>query len=95
MTTVFEWTALDQEKALADGWGVFENTDHGLRVERHDSLGRFDCDAAAIAYVAAAALCGNQHAAKAVYHLAWSQAVLDAAERSAEEDDDRVRRWSF
>lgn len=64
------WTYADQEKALADGWGVFSNTDHGERIERHDEMERFKSDAAAIAYVGRQAAKGNRLARKAFKHLA-------------------------
>lgn len=73
------WTHDDQQCALADGWGIFENSDHGHRIERHDDAGRFDCDAAAQAYVAIRALERDQLAKKAWEELAWHHAVMDAA----------------
>lgn len=79
-----EWTPKDQETALAEGWGVFENSDHGLRIERNDSAARFDCDAAAVAYVAYAAAQGYRLAKRAVAFLAYEHAVSDAAEVDAE-----------
>jgi hypothetical protein len=77
------WTHEDQRRALAQGWGVFDNGDHGLRIERHDEMARFDCDAAAVAYVAHLAVLGDPLARKAIEHLAWEHAVMDAAECDA------------
>lgn len=74
------WSMAQQERALADGWGVFENSDHGHRIERHDETGRFDCDAAAQAYVAMRALHGDVLCRHAWEALAFFHAVSDAAE---------------
>lgn len=72
------WTYLDQQLALAEGWGIFDNSDHGLRIERFDDVARFDCDAAAIAYVGMKAIRGDALARKAFEHVAWEQAIMDA-----------------
>jgi hypothetical protein len=78
---VDSWTYEDQRRALAQGWGVFENAEHGFRIERHAV--RFDCDAAASAYVAHLAVLGDPLARKAIEHLDWEHAVMDAAECDA------------
>lgn len=75
------WTGDKQRRALADGWGIFDNTDHGLRIERNDSMARFDSDAAAQAYVAVRAIKGDALAVAAMTELAWLHAVLDAADQ--------------
>jgi len=75
------WTMKDQNEALAEGWGVFDNSDHGMRIERHDDLGRFDSDAAAQAFVAIRAMEGNTLARSAWRELAWHHAVMDAAQQ--------------
>jgi hypothetical protein len=75
-----DWTQADQNAALAAGWGIFDNSDHGMRIERHDELGRFDCDSAAIAFVAVRAMHGDRLARKAWNELAYHHAVLDAAQ---------------
>jgi hypothetical protein len=75
---MLDWSNHDQEQALADGWGIFDNSDHGLRIERNDSTARFDCDAAAQAYVAGRALHGDKLARHAWEELAHSHAVSDA-----------------
>jgi len=75
----FDWTNDDQTRALSEGWGVFDNSDHGLRIERHDEAQRFDCDAAAQAYVAMRALNGGAREQKAIRWLAWIHAVDGAA----------------
>src|ERR1700704_2821221 len=46
------WSPRDQREALAQGWGVFANSDHGMRIERRDEDRRFVNDAAAWAWVA-------------------------------------------
>jgi hypothetical protein len=76
------WNMEMQARALADGWGIFDNSDHGLRIERHDDAQRFDCDAAAQAYVAVRALRGDKLAQTAWQELAYAHAVLDAAEQA-------------
>jgi len=73
------WTTDDQNHALAEGWGIFDNSDHGMRIERHDALQRFDCDAAAQAFVAVRAILGDKLAQLAWDELAWHHAVMDAA----------------
>jgi hypothetical protein len=73
------WTHLDQAQALADGWGLFDNSDHGPRIERNDGMARFDCDAAAQAYVAVRAMRGDKLARAAWEELAHQHAVIDAA----------------
>lgn len=73
------WKMDDQNEALSEGWGVFDNSDHGLRIERHGE--RFDSDAAAQAFVAIRAIDGDELARLAWEHLAWSQAVMDAAKQ--------------
>lgn len=65
-----EWTNEDQNKALYDGWGIFNNSDHGVRIERYDESEKFKSDAMAIAYVAWRASCGHQLERKAVNYLA-------------------------
>lgn len=77
---MIDWTHEDQVAALADGWGVFDNSDHGERIERLDEAQRFDCDSAAIAYVAMRAVYGDTLARKAFEYLAHVHAVLDAAD---------------
>lgn len=72
------WTHENQTAALAAGWGIFENSDHGLQIERHGS--RFDCDAAAIAFVGYSAALREPLAVRAFTELAWQHAVSDAAE---------------
>lgn len=74
------WSVKDQGNALADGWGLFENSDHGMRIERNDATARFDCDAAAQAYVAVRAIRDDKLARQAWEELAWHHAVMDAAE---------------
>ena len=74
-----DWTQKDQNEALAEGWGIFDNSDHGMRIERNDATGRFDCDAAAQAFVAVRAMEGDTLARSAWRELAWHHAVLDAA----------------
>lgn len=84
------WTYEKQTRALADGWGVFENSDNGLRIERYeryDCAGRFDCDAAAQAYVAVRAMNGDALAVSAWREIAWHHAVLDAADDEQEGQD--------
>ena len=71
----------NQDQALAEGWGIFDNSDYGLRIERNDSMKRFDCDAAAQAFVAVMAIEGNALAQAAWRELAHQYAVLDAAEQ--------------
>lgn len=63
----------------ADGWGIFDNSDYGLRIERHDELQRFDSDWAAIAYVG---LCASR--GRAFDALAWEYAVSDAVQEASE-----------
>ncbi len=72
------FTFSDQEKALSEGWGVFDNSDYGMRIERHGD--RFDSDAAAIAYVAQRAVAGGALERRAIEDLAWHHAVKDAAD---------------
>jgi hypothetical protein len=74
------WSHEDQVAALAEGWGLFDNSDHGLRIERWDDAGRFDSDNAAIAFVGYRAGMGNALAQRAFAELAWVYAVSDAAE---------------
>lgn len=53
------WTFEDQEAALAQGCGLFDNSDHGLRIERFDEADIFACDEDAWKFVeASAANCG-------------------------------------
>ncbi len=73
------WTSVNQRQALDDGWGIFDNSDHGLRIERHDMLARFDSDAAAQAYVAVRAMEGDVLCKQAWLELAAHHAVIDAA----------------
>jgi hypothetical protein len=73
------WTDEQQTAALKDGWGIFDNADYGLRIERYDDAGRFDCDIAAQAYVAVRAVRENGLARHAWMFLAWHHAVWDAA----------------
>lgn len=75
------WNADMQARALADGWGIFDNSEHGLRIERRDEINRFDDDAAAQAYVAVRAMRGDPLARHAWTELAYYHAVLDAAEQ--------------
>jgi hypothetical protein len=66
------WTYQEQTNALADGWGVFENSNHGLRIERHGN--RFESDSAAQTYVAMGALNGGKlerHALEYLYQELW------------------------
>jgi antirestriction protein ArdC len=42
------WRGEDQGAALAEGWGIFDNSHHGQRIERYDAAKRFDSDAAAV-----------------------------------------------
>jgi hypothetical protein len=93
------WTNEQQNLALADGWGVFDNSDHGLRIERHDAAQRFDCDAAAQAYVSVRAMNGDRLAKSAWREIAWHHAVLDAADDEdasgmREEMADKIQRRS-
>ncbi len=44
------WTFRDQEKALAQGWGLFD-ADGVLQLQRNDDLNRFPCDMIAWAHV--------------------------------------------
>lgn len=74
------WTHEDQTAALAEGWGIFDSSDYGYRIERFDDAQRFDCDAAAVAFVGYRAGLGNALARKAFWELAWQHAVSDAAE---------------
>jgi hypothetical protein len=75
------WTWQDQRAAINDGWGIFDNSDHGLRIERIDDRARFDCDAAAQAYVAVRAMRGDRLARLAWEEIAHHHAVMDAAEQ--------------
>ena len=79
------WNQLNQLHALADGWGIFDNSDHGIRIERYGD--RFDSDVAAQVYVAARAINGDQLARLAWLELAWHHAVIDAAEIERENHD--------
>lgn len=81
------WRYEDQIAALDEGWGLFDNSDHGLRIERWDDRGRFDSDNAAIAFVGYRAALGNKLAAKAFAELAFVYAVSDAAEQDTEAQD--------
>ncbi len=73
------WTSTDQTEALSEGWGIFDNCDHGMRIERYDAVKRFDCDAAAVAFVGYRATLKVVLACKAFEELAWHHAVIDAA----------------
>ena len=73
------WSIEDQTAAQEEGWLVAENSDHGTRIERYDDAQRFDCDAAAIAFVGMRAGLGNPLAKKVFHMLAWHYAVEDAA----------------
>lgn len=64
-----EWTNEDQSEALLDGWGVFNNSDHGMRIERYDEAARFASDAAAQAYVAWRSMNDDPLAVKAIRYL--------------------------
>lgn len=75
-----DWSFDNQCAALDEGWGIFDNSDHGIRIERADDAKRFDCDEAAIAFVGHRAALGNALAAKAFAELAFVYAVSDAAE---------------
>jgi len=68
-STMPHWTHYDQKQALNQGWGLFENADHGLRIERNDKSPRFAHDAAAQAYVGAAAAHGVALAVNEVFAL--------------------------
>ena len=74
------WTTQQQVRALSDGWMIVDNSDHGQRIERYDEMARFDCDAAAQAYVALRAINGDPLARSAWDYLAYQHAVSDAAE---------------
>jgi hypothetical protein len=54
-TPASEWTDQDQLTALAQGWGVFNNSDHGTQIERRDETMQFDSDEDALAFVEAKA----------------------------------------
>lgn len=60
------WTHEDQERALAEGWGVFDNSDYGLRIERFDSAAIFASDVEAIKHVRALSDSGDALARKAL-----------------------------
>ena len=74
-----KWTHADQDEACREGWLVAENSDHGMRIEKADGNPRFDCDAAAQAFVAVRAMEGDTLARSAWRELAWHHAVMDAA----------------
>lgn len=76
---MINWETEDQERALAEGWGIFDNSDNGMRIERFDDAHRFDSDAAAVAFVGLRAALGNPLARKAFEQLAWHHSVDDAA----------------
>ena len=65
--------------AMEQGWLIADNSDHGLRIERYDYVGRFGSDAAAVAYVGRRASLGAPLAQRAFEHLSWHHAVEDAA----------------
>lgn len=67
---LLSWTYADQEVALNEGWGVFDNSDHGLRIERDDGSQRFSSDCDAIAYVEQRAERGNALALAALAFIA-------------------------
>lgn len=51
------WKTKHQNKAYGEGWGIFDNSDHGPRIERTDE--RFYSDAAAQTWVAFQAMNGS------------------------------------
>jgi hypothetical protein len=73
------WSRYQQRRAMNDGWGIFDNSDHGMRIERNDDMGRFETDNAAQAYVAMRAIGGNVLAIAAWEELAHYHAVSDIA----------------
>lgn len=72
-----EWTMEDQLKALNQGWGIFDSSDHGVRIERIDMLEIFKSDLEAIAFVNAKAVTGNVLARKAVAYVKRWRKVND------------------
>lgn len=73
------WTSGDQVVANLEGWGVFDNSDHGIHIERVDDMGSlpnrpsgldstpiFVCDEDARIFVEAQATAGSELHRKAV-----------------------------
>jgi hypothetical protein len=64
------WTQLDQERALRQGWGVFDVDQTGLlQIQKSDESGRFDTDAEAICYVIGRADCNDDLAIKGIAQM--------------------------
>jgi hypothetical protein len=71
-----EWNHFLQTVALREGWGIFDNCDHGLRIERWQDHPRFVSDAAAQAHVAHRAIVSQDPLAiTALRHLARAHGV--------------------
>jgi hypothetical protein len=64
------WTREDQDRALADGWGIFGNDPQASRIAAYDDADEFADDAEAEQHVLEAARWGDALAAKALDHLA-------------------------
>jgi hypothetical protein len=66
------WTTEDQERALADGWGIFRNDPRAVRIAAYDDADEFTDDAEAEQHVLEAARWGDALAAKALHYLAYA-----------------------
>lgn len=64
-----EWTMADQARAFTQGWGIFENSDHGIRIERLDEKSIFEDDEQAVNYVRLQAAAGSALARKAIVYV--------------------------
>lgn len=80
-----DWTYADNCHAFVQGWGVFDNTSYGTRVERVDDMEEitgiagalpiFACDADALAHVEGEAERGSEFHKRALAHIAACKPV--------------------
>lgn len=71
-----EWTREDSAAATREGWDIFDNSDHGLRIEHIDSpedgsSPAFESDQDAFEHVAARAAAGSRLHFKALAIHGW------------------------
>lgn len=50
LDTIF-WSGASQERALGQGWAIFEVADGTVEIQRYDEAGRFDSDQSARDFV--------------------------------------------
>lgn len=68
-----------ERAALRDGWGLWANSDYGLRIERYDEARRFPSDLGAVEHVIRAATVGGANETAALEAIATHYGIEPGA----------------